>query len=149
MNSVSATFANNIGTGSAVVYNGNATLSTANQSGTGTSKVFDIILNLQTAYLYNPASGNLVADIRNNSGGLTGFIDAYSDPSSAPRRRLVFSDGNANAATGTVQFLGAPTRFTFAPVVVPEAGNLTLFGFAFVPVVATVVRRRRAASVRG
>src|SRR5581483_3413809 len=58
---ISATFANNIGSGDVTVFNGTLSLSS---SGTGSPNPFDIVINLTTPFTYNPAQGNLLLDVR-------------------------------------------------------------------------------------
>src|SRR5262249_21659069 len=68
---LSATFANNVGSDDTVVFSGSLSLSSAFTGPPGGPKAFDIIINLQTPFLYNPSAGNLLLDVRNFSGGTT------------------------------------------------------------------------------
>lgn len=121
VSSLSSTFAANVGPNDQVVYNAAFTFTSAGHPASGTGP-FDIIVPLTTPFLYNPAAGNLVLDIRNFDPAFTGFLDLGGDPST----RLVFVDGSTTAATGTVQPFGLVTQFTFAPV--PEASTPVSLG---------------------
>ena len=87
---LSSSFAANVGANDATVFNGDLKLSSANVMGSGTAKAFDITINLTTPFLYNPAAGNLLLDIRNSNGQLTGLFDAQADATGTVTR-LVFS----------------------------------------------------------
>ena len=141
---LSPTFADNVGLNDQIVYSGALTLATTNQS-LGATKAFDIVINLQTPFLYNPAGGNLLLDIRNFSGGLTGFFDAQGDPTGTVQR-IVISDGiagtgSAGSATGTVQAAGLVSRFALTATAAPEPGSLALL----LPLIGSmgVLRKRR------
>src|SRR4051812_19054558 len=75
--SLSKTFAENLGTDNTIVYQGELTLSSAFTDVAGGSKEFDIVITLQTPFSYDPAGGNLLLDIRNSSGIKTTQLDAH------------------------------------------------------------------------
>src|SRR5436190_21318397 len=64
---LSATFALNRGANDTLVFQGPITLSSRFVGASGSPKAYDIILPLQNAFLYDPASGNLVIELRNFS----------------------------------------------------------------------------------
>src|SRR5450432_18176 len=67
---LSAVFANNIGADDTVVYGpGPLALSSAFTGLPGGPKNFDVAIKLTHAFLYNPAAGNLLLDVRNLGGG--------------------------------------------------------------------------------
>jgi PEP-CTERM motif len=138
---LSAVFANNEGADKMLVHSGSLSLSSADIGPTGGPKAFDIIVNLTTAFLYNPASGNLLLEVQNFSGGATTAFDgenAFGDPVS----RVVTLDVNGvNDTTGNTDTFGLVTEF-LAVAVVPEPPSIALFGFA-VLVFAAMRRRRR------
>jgi hypothetical protein len=67
---LSATFADNIGADDVVVFSGIWTLSSNH---TGDPKDFDVVLNLQTPFLYDPSVGNLLLDMRTLESPSTDF----------------------------------------------------------------------------
>jgi len=117
------TFASNVGLDDTIVVNrGPLALSSA---GTG---LFDITINFDTPFAYDPALGNLLLDIR-NFGGASAFVSPldshidFGDPSS----RLfssIFGDVSSTSGIGGTESL--ITQFTFDPVSVPEPGTLSL-----------------------
>lgn len=140
---LSDTFADNTGVDRLTVFNGSLTLSSAGAVGLNPAP-FDVLINLTTPFLYNPAEGNLLLDVRNFGGGLTGFLDASRDTNDAMSRVYNFDANNAVADTRfplaeRENSGGLVTRFQFAAVTVPEAGTvplaasgLLLLGGAFV-----------------
>ena len=122
VSSLSSTFANNVGSNDQVVYNSALTFTSTGAPASGAGP-FDIVVKLTNPFLYDPAAGNLVLDIRNFDPSFTGFFDLGSDPST----RLVFVDNSTTSATGTVQPFGLVTQFTFAPAV-PEASTTVSLG---------------------
>jgi MYXO-CTERM domain-containing protein len=146
---LSTTFASNTGANLAQVYNGSLTLSSTNASGPGGTHVFDIAIVFQTPYIYNPASGNLLLDVKNNSGANSNvgsdFFDAVNLPGDSVSR-VYGVEGNPNATTGTADSLGLITRFDFTAVnAVPEPSTLASCGVMGLAALAgaVLVRRRR------
>jgi hypothetical protein len=126
---LSAVFANNEGADKTLVHSGSLSLSSADIGPPGGPKAFDIIINLTTAFLYNPASGNLLLEVQNFSGGATTAFDGentFGDPIS----RVATLDVNGvNDATGNTDTSGLVTEF-LAVSVVPEPPSIALFGTA-------------------
>ena len=132
--SLSSTFASNVGANDTVDFNGVLTLpAVASAPVPGSVGQFQVSIPFTTPFVYNPAAGNLVVDIRvfTVSGG-TYQIDAQGQATGT----LVFSEQSANTAdvnslTGVVQNGVAVTEFTFAALsAVPEPGTMGLFGAA-------------------
>jgi PEP-CTERM motif len=124
---LSTTFAANVGADNTTVFSGNWTRSSASTGPAGGPLDFDIILTLTTPFLYDPALGNLLLDVRNPSSQLlfTGIYDAHVEVGDA----VSVISGDVNATTGQVGFagggsIGLVTRFS--AVSVPEPGTLTL-----------------------
>ena len=134
---LSATFLDNIGTDETVVFSGPLFLSSAFTGPATEPKDFDISINLQTPFLYNPTVGNLLLDVRNFSENFSvsvfdaqnvvgdsisrGWINDVNSPTS-------LGDGNPYSFSNS---LGLVTQFTFVPVPVPEpspALSLLAFG---------------------
>jgi len=137
---LSAVFADNEGADKMLVHSGSLSLSSADIGPPGGPKAFDIIINLTTAFLYNPASGNLLLEVQNFSGGATTAFDGenmFGDPVS----RVVTLDVNGvNDTTGSADTFGLVTEF-LAVSVVPEPPSIALFGSA--ALVFAAMRRRR------
>jgi hypothetical protein len=136
---LSTTYANNIGANNTVVFNGALSLSSANTPGPGNTRNFDIIVTLQTPFLYDPNAGNLLMDVRNFGGGLTTQFDAENTAGDSISR--VFNlDNNANGTVGIADTFGLVTQFTLAPV--PEPGSLAVFGLVGLAGAALLRRRK-------
>jgi len=141
---LSTTFASNIGANNTQVFNGSLTLSSANGPGPGDTHAFDIIIPFQTPFSYNPANGNLLLNVTNNSGanGVVGgdFFDAVNVVDSVSR--VVGPEGMPGATTGTADTLGLIVQFQTAVQVqaIPEPATLILVGLGLV---ALGSRRRR------
>ena len=63
--SLSTIFADNVGGNNVVVLDGSATISSSNSAGAGNTRAFDVVINFQTPFLYDPVGGNLLLDILN------------------------------------------------------------------------------------
>jgi hypothetical protein len=117
---LSSTYANNVGTDDTVVFaRGPLTLSSAFTGPPNGPKDFDIIITLTTPFLYNPALGNLLLDVRNFGGGSTISFDAVS-PLGDGVSRLYNSD--VNSGTGSTDSVGLVTGF----IIVPEPGSAAM-----------------------
>lgn len=68
---LSTTFANNLGADNTTVFSGHWALSTANDGS------FDLVLNLDQPFTYNPANGNLLMDVRNFGGGTIDVLNNF------------------------------------------------------------------------
>ncbi|HEV3165876.1 MAG TPA: PEP-CTERM sorting domain-containing protein [Isosphaeraceae bacterium] len=143
------TFANNTGPDSTTVYNGSLTLSSTNAAGPGNTHVFDVVISFQTPFLYNPAAGNLLLDVKNISGANaavgTNFFDAINNSGDSVSR-VFGSEGSPNATSGTADSLGLIVQFEFGPSspAVPEPTSLVLASLGFVLVGGYGWRARRA-----
>lgn len=140
---LSPTFALNVGGNDTVVYSGPLALSSANSGPAAGPKTFDIDIHLMTPFLYDPAAGNLLLDVRNFGGGITTSFDAHLATDEVSR---VFSTTGAGAATGSTDSLGLVTEFRFASGIaaVPEPSSwILLISGAF----AAACRLRRQRSV--
>ncbi len=122
---LSGTFSNNIGPNDAVVYSGSLSLSSADTGPSGGPKNFDIIINLQTPFLYDPSAGNLLLDVRNFSGEKTTQMDAqYIQGDSVSR---AFSQ-NVSYAAGDTDSIGLVVQFSLVPLPEPQASWLVAIG---------------------
>jgi hypothetical protein len=137
VDALSSTFASNVGGNDTVVFSGALSLSSANIG--GPPRNFDIVITLTTPFVYNPANGNLLLDVRNFSAGLTTQMDADSTFGDGTSRAYTFN-GNVNSTTAdTTDSVGLVTQFVFAAV--PEPSTMILSGISALGV-AYVLRRR-------
>jgi hypothetical protein len=116
--SLSTTFADNVGPDKQQVFGGPLILS-SHFAGSG-PKEFDAIIPLQRAFLYDPAKGNLLVDIRNVLGCLTTYFD-LTWGNGTPSSRMVSRSGGVNDAQGTGDSspTALATRFTLSHVPTP------------------------------
>jgi hypothetical protein len=96
---LSATFANNVGADDTVVFSGPLSLSSAFTGPSAGPKDFDIVITLQTPFLYDPSAGNLLLDVRNFSGGTTIQFDAEASDSDPVSRTFTAFTGDVNSPT--------------------------------------------------
>ena len=138
---LSATFAENVGPDDTVVFAGALALSSSYTGPAEGPKDFDIVIALQTPFLYDPVEGNLLLDIRNFDGSIsTTSIDADADPFGSISR--VFTgenDTDVDDTVGTATDQGLITLFT-----VPEASS-RLLQICAILTVALAARLRRSA----
>jgi len=145
---LSVTFANNIGADETVVFSGALSLSSAFTGPATGPKDFDISINLQTPFLYDPSLGNLLLDVKNFSdNGEIPVFDAQDVLGDSVSRRwtdnidnvnsptaLLGLDGTDPGPTGYSNSIGLVTMFTLSTSTsVPEPSTtlgLTIFGFA-------------------
>jgi hypothetical protein len=123
---LSATFATNVGLNDTMVYSGPLSLSSSDTGPAGGPKTFDIVIVLQTPFLYDPALGNLLLDVRNFGGGSTTQFDAENTGGDSISR--VWST-SSSSLTGNPDTLGLITSFS-GSAAVPEPGTLALVGLA-------------------
>ncbi len=141
---LSTTFANNVGADNTVVRSGGLALSSAN-AGSG-PKNFDIIIMLSTPFLYNPANGSLLMDVRNSSVGTptqldTTTFDAENTVGDGVSRLYSGFSGSVNSTTGIADSIGLVTQFTFTPV--PEPSTYLAGALLLLPFVGTTLRSLR------
>lgn len=117
--SLSSTYANNIGLNPLVVYNGALNVSSSFTGPVSGPKAFDIIITLQTPYLYDPAQGNLLVDFQTPDFVFSSFLDA------TPVTAGVI-DRVSGTILGTVGFNNAGTALVTQFSTVPEPGTTSL-----------------------
>lgn len=141
---LSDTFAANVGADNTLVHTGPLTLSSAGQTlrPAGTPNPFDVVITLQTGFLYDPSAGNLLLDITNySSPGKIGIrLDAnFSILDSISR---LSANGDPAATSGRLETEALVTQFS-TTAQIAEPATLTLFGLALLGLGAG--RRRKAA----
>jgi len=106
----SPTFANNIGPQYTMVYSGSLTLSSAATGGPPHN--FDIIVDVQDSFSYDPAVGPLLLDVFMYSRPYTTYFDASSASQNATAR--IYASGSVSDPSGTVGYnYGLVTMFCF------------------------------------
>ncbi|QBQ55813.1 PEP-CTERM sorting domain-containing protein [Nitrosococcus wardiae] len=126
-------FSNNTGSDNRLVFSGSLFLSSAFTGPAAGPKDFDVSVNLQNSFLYNPDDGNLLLDVKNfaNNFSVAAF-DAHNlvgdslsrvwNDSDVNSDTAFFGSGNPNDFSNS---LGLVTQFTFTPVT--EPATLALF----------------------
>jgi sugar lactone lactonase YvrE len=106
VSTASTTYANNIGAGYVTVFDGLLSLSS---SGVGNPNPFDIVINVNPLFTYDPSKGDLLLDIRMRNSPSTAFFDAEAFDSRVVR----IYNFDVNAPTGTKDFTnyGLVTQF--------------------------------------
>ncbi len=111
---LSSTFADNLGADNTLVYSGSLSFSVPYDA--SVPRPFDVVVTLQTPFVYTPADGNLLMEVRNVSGvtsGVLAALDASSLSSDGTSR--VWNTSSADAATGGPDTYGLVTQFTTVP----------------------------------
>lgn len=140
---LSATFADNVGSDESVVYQGALPIFSMEDITGALPRALDIVVNLQTPFLYDPSRGNLLLDITNPSLAPTTAIDAQRTWGDGTSR--VYAYGT-DLSRGTADSLGLVTRFQTGgpeglsqpplPTTVPEPGPIAVLGLGFVILLA-------------
>jgi hypothetical protein len=116
---LSTTFTANVGPDSTQVYSGPVTISTTQVTPiTPGPALFDIVINFQNPFVYNPANGNLLMDVIVNGTtiGTARAMDAVAVTGDSVSRMHSTTVG---ATTGTAATTGLVTRFLVEPVATP------------------------------
>jgi hypothetical protein len=124
VDALSLTFADNVGADNTSVFGtGPLSISSAFAGPLAGPKAFDIHIEFTTSFLYNPANGNLLLDVRNFGGGFTTQFDADSNGGATSRVYNLFDVGSATASGR--DSLGLVTQFDVgAGVPEPSTGLL-------------------------
>ncbi|MEO7317424.1 MAG: hypothetical protein ABIZ56_00385 [Chthoniobacteraceae bacterium] len=133
-NTLSATFASNVGANNVSVFGGVTggalALSSAFTGPAVGPKAFDIVITLTTPFFYNPAFGNLLMDVRNFGGGITDNFDAVSASGDGVSRVTTMASGVNSTTADLTDSLGLVTAFTVVPVPEPSIFVMLTFGAA-------------------
>jgi hypothetical protein len=109
---LSTTFAENIGADNTLVFSGTLNWETGNLPGPGNTRQFDVVFPFTTPFLYDPAAGNLLLDIRLSGNGQAITLDIVTGNEMV---RKVLNTSSSNATTGTFGGPTQVTQFTFEP----------------------------------
>ena len=107
-------FAENTGADDTVVFAGALAFSSAFAGPDGGPKAFDIVIDLQTPFIYDPTAGNLLLDVRVVSEARSPYFDAHGKVGDAVSRVYNFhvDDPNIDSADS----FGLVARFTLSPI---------------------------------
>jgi len=141
-NTLSTTFASNLGADNTLVFNGNLSQPWAFGD--------TLVINLTTPFTYNPMNGNLLMDVvatgtSNTNGNL--FFDTNGSPNPNTFLGRVYCSGGAGGGnpcfvTGTVDNgYGLVTGFSTGTPPVPEPASMFLLGTALAGIAGA--RRRK------
>jgi hypothetical protein len=139
---LSSTFAENIGANDTVVFSGPFDFT---DYGGG----FGIHIPLQTPFLFDPAQGNLLMDVRNLMTGRVS-VPAYlrSEYTAGDSVSVATSLSDANSLTGSLSTLGLETLFTVTPIPEPSTVSLLILGTSVLGLMAWKRSSARAADCR-
>lgn len=139
-NSLSSTFAANVGANDTVVDPaGPLTLSGTVTSPGPAPNAFNVVINFATPFFYKPANGNLLLDVRNFGGGLTTQFDANYVPNDGIGRAATYTSGVTSPTSDLADSSGLVTEFMYQPV--PEPGILALAGLGGLTLLLKLRRR--------
>jgi len=117
---LSATFATNIGADVTTVFSGGLTLSSA--ASAAVPRPFDIVIPLQTPFYFDATAGkNLLLDVTIPTCPTTTQFDSENPSGDSVSR--VFA-GSSGAASGTADSFGLVTQFTISPPVSVSPGQI-------------------------
>ncbi|WP_406693382.1 PEP-CTERM sorting domain-containing protein [Singulisphaera sp. Ch08] len=157
---LSVNFAENTGADSKVVYEGALPLFSMERTGNpALPGPFDIVINLQHPFLYDPSAGHLLLDIINPSGQIRSSQFDSAEGLGDFVSRVYSYTGQGSLTTGFADSIGLITQFTFSddptpipqperPTVVPEPSSLATFGLTLVAAAFAGRRRRRSTGSR-
>lgn len=135
---LSTTFASNTGTDEQIVFQGTWSI-LSNATGSPT-RLFDVVLTFQSSFLYNPAMGNLLLDIRQNSNVSTSMFDGEFTSGDGVSRMF----GAIGNPTGSADSLGLVTQFGFTAVPEPRLWLLCVCIAVSGVSLRWVIRRRQS-----
>jgi len=139
---LSTTFTENVGDDETIVYNGELLLSSANIGDPKQPKDFDIVIDLQNPFFYDPNQGNLLLDVRTFSFTRTTAFDSENTFGDSISRVFSF---DSSASTGTDDTTGLVTKFTIATrnntALIPESSStVALLAFGALTAISQVKR---------
>jgi hypothetical protein len=111
---LNAAFAENVGNDNTIVFNGPLSISSRFTGPVNGPKDFDIVVPLTTPFLYNPAMGNLLVEVRNFSGSpvviKVGGENIAADNASRLGGVIGAATGGASTDSDAMQIIYVPTN---------------------------------------
>ena len=108
---LSSVYAENVGPDDAVVVSGAISVSSSFTGPTDGPKDFDIVVRLSQPFLYNPAAGNLLIDVRNYSGSTASLLSGSAVFGEGASR----VGGNINEPAGFADTAADAIQIAFTP----------------------------------
>lgn len=147
VDSLSLFFETNVGIDDTIVHRGPLSLSSEFVGPRSGPKKFDIIIDLQNPFVFNPLEGNLLMDVRNFEGGLTTSFDAVFDNGDSVSRVGTFINSTVDSPTAEfADTLGLVTRFQYNAQI-PEPSALLITGICLLSWFGPCRRNRRQRDV--
>jgi hypothetical protein len=146
---LSEIFANNIGSDETIVYRGALSLSSAFTSPAIGPKPFDVSINLQNPFLYDPTLGNLLLDVKNFSEAGVAFLalDAHDEIGDSISRQFT---NNVNSPTAFSNSLGSSyglvTQFTITSIPKPVPESSSILGLSIIGFTALITNKKLASA---
>jgi hypothetical protein len=149
---LSQIFANNIGSDETIVYRGALSLSSAFIGSATGPKAFDVSINLQNPFLYDPNLGNLLLDVTNFLYNSEVFsLDAQNEVGDSISRRYTYVS-NSPAAVGSDDgdprsfgnSTGLVTQFTITPIPKPVPESSSILGLSIIGFTALITKKKLA-----
>ncbi len=143
---LSRRYAENSGVDESLVFSGFLPLGILGPGAPENPSAFHVNVPFDELFLFDPAAGNLLVEVRNRTGtnlpfGNAIFFDAVDSGADGTSRVFEFFDGEgAQVEVGQIDSLGLVTRFHFTVVPEPSPGLLVAIGIL---VVATGRRLER------
>lgn len=138
---ISTTFADNVGPDNTLVFSGSFTDSSLGCTGPAPCP-FDININFTTPFLYNPTQGSLLLDLKITGVSGDGVLDAMDF--AGPSGGIVGIVGLLNDTTALGSSFSGDIQLRYTAVPEPASGALLFMGAAAL----ALMRRRRTARVR-
>lgn len=122
---LSAVLAENVGADDQVAFRGPVVIASAFTGPATGPKDFDIVIDLDAPFLYDPSLGNLLLEVRNYTGDAFGVHRALDAAYGTGKVFSAFTvpnhpPGGVNGTFGTRVASGLVTRFTFGPSSCPS-----------------------------
>ena len=140
---LSPIYASNVGPDETVVFNGSLNMSSQFTGPANGPKAFDMVIPLTTPFLYNPAAGHLLLEIRNTSGSGASPMSGRAVPGDGASRvggTLGSGTGGADSGVDALQIVYTPTN---QPPVPPQPTLLTRGPYLQKSTVSNIVVRWR------
>lgn len=131
---LSRTYAENVGVDESLAFSGFLPLGILGPGAPDDTSAFHVNVPFDEPFLFDPAAGNLLVEVRNRTGtnlpfGNAIFFDAVDSGADGTSRVFEFFDGDgAEVEVGQIDSLGLVTRFHVAVIPEPSPGLLVAIG---------------------